>query len=556
MASTLISGGPIWTGDPRQPWAQALVVRGADLAYVGPLAGAEAHLDADAERIDLVGRLCMPGFVDAHNHLASLAASKVGCDLSGIGDVPGIQRALAAWAAANPDAPVIRGHGWMPATFPGASPRRELIDEVVSDRPAFIFSADAHDSWVNTRALEVCGITADTPDPEPGKQYWVRDPDGTPTGHNVEGAPTLLMAVPLGVFSLEGLREAQRLTLDPAPSWGITSYMEAGVFVGPTSTDAERVYADLVARDLRGELDVRIVGTHWTRFEADDPAEQVAVLRDWSERLRSPHVGVGILKIFVDGTLMSGGALTLDPLCGGGAHFGCGHATLSPEHTEAMIEAAHLAGLPVHVHVDADGSVRHVLDAFERIFGRHGRGALRHAIAHNSLVHPDDLPRYAALGLIANCTPLWGTDYNGLYADIYADMLGPERVDERLFPYGDLVRSGATVTYGSDIPGVTIAEIPPLIQIGALLTRQRPGHPDDRPLVPRQRIGLHDALRGYTANGAFQLMLDDRAGTLEAGKAADLVVLGEDLFRVDPHEVHAVPIVLTMMDGRITHDGR
>ena len=556
MGATLLSGGPIWTGDPRQPWAQAIVVRGTDLAYVGPLAGAEAHLDEGAERIDLAGRLCLPGFVEAHNHLAMMGTSKVGCDLSGIGDVDGMQRALADWLAAHPDAAVVRGHGWMPASFPGNAPRREALDAVTGDRPALIFSADAHDSWVNTRALEVCGITAETPDPDPGRQYWARDPDGTPTGHVVEGAPTLLMAGPLGIFDVESVRESQRLTLDPAPSWGVTAYMEAGVFVGPRGTDAEPVYADLVRRDLAGELDVRIVGTHWTRFEADDPAEQIAVLRDWRERLRSPHVSIGILKIFVDGTFMSGGARTLEPLCGRSAGFGCGHATLSPEHTEAMIEAAHLAGFPVHVHLDADGSARDVLDAFARVFARHGRGALRHAIAHNSLVHPDDVPRYAALGLIANCTPLWGTDYNGLYADIYEDALGPERMEERLFPYGDLVRSGAVVTYGSDIPGVTIAEIPPLIQIEALLTRQRPGYPDDRPLVPRQRIGLHDALRGYTANGAFQLMLDDRTGTLAAGKAADLVVLGEDLFRVDPHDVHAVPVVLTMMDGRITHDGR
>jgi predicted amidohydrolase YtcJ len=556
MSGFLIHGGSIWTGDPGQPWAQAVVVRGTDIVHVGTLAEAQKHVDVDTERIDLGGGMCLPGFVEAHNHLAMMGTAKVGCDLSGIDGVEGIQQALAAWAAANPDAPVVRGHGWMPSSFPGGSPRREQLDAVTGGRPAFVFSADSHDAWSNTAALARCGVTADTPDPDPGKQYWVRDPDGSPTGHVVEGAPTLLMAGPLGIFDAESVRTSQRLTLDPAPSWGITSYMEAGVFVGPRGADAEPIYADLRARDLRGELAVRIVGTHWTRFEADDPAEQVAVLRDWHDRIRSPHLSVDILKIFVDGTFMSGGALVLEPLCGHAAGFGCGRTSLSPEHTERMIEAAHLAGFPTHIHVDADGSVRTVLDAYERVFARHGRGALRHTIAHNSMVHPDDIPRYAELGLIANCTPLWGTNYNGLYADIYRDALGADRVEERLFPYGDLVRSGAVVTYGSDIPGVTIAEIPPLIQIEALVTRRRPGFPDDEPLVPRQRIGLHDALRGYTANGAHQLMLDDRIGSLAAGKAADLVVLGEDLFRVDPHAIHAVPVVLTMMDGRVTHDAR
>lgn len=160
------------------------------------------------------------------------------------------------------------------------------------------------------------------------------------------------------------------------------------------------------------------------------------------------------------------------------------------------------------------------------------------------------------MGIIANCTPLWGTDYNGQYIDIYTGLLGADRVEERLLPYGDLVRSGAVVTYGSDIPGVDIPEIPPLLQIEALVTRQRPGYPDDLPLVPRQRIGLHDALRGYTANGAYQLRLEDRTGMLKSGLAADLTVLGADLFRVAPEDIHAVPVVLTMMDGRITHDVR
>jgi predicted amidohydrolase YtcJ len=231
--------------------------------------------------------------------------------------------------------------------------------------------------------------------------------------------------------------------------------------------------------------------------------------------------------------------------------------TFPSQAIEAQIEAVQAAGFDMHIHVDADGSARVVLDAYEKVLRRLGtRGGPRHVLAHNSMVDPADIGRYAQLGIIANCTPLWGTDYNGQYRAIYTTMLGVERVEERLLPYGDLVRSGAVVTYGSDIPGVDIPEIPPLIQIEALLTRTRPGYPDDEPLVARQRIGLHDALRGYTANGAYQLRLEHRTGSLTVGKAADLTVLGADLFRVGPEEIHAVPVLLTMMDGRITHDAR
>ena len=166
------------------------------------------------------------------------------------------------------------------------------------------------------------------------------------------------------------------------------------------------------------------------------------------------------------------------------------------------------------------------------------------------------MKRFAELGVIANCTPLWGTDYDGSFYDTYLAKLGAERMEERLYPYGDLVRSGALVTYGSDIPGVRISEIAPLTQIEAAVTRKRPGFPDDRALVPRQRVDLHDALRGYTINGAYQLRLDDIAGSLEAGKHADLTMLAKNLFGVAPEEIHSVPVKLTMMDGRITHDTR
>ena len=553
-ASYLFTNGPIWTGDPAQPWAQAAVVRGADLIHVGTRDGADALTGASTELIDLNGRMCLPGFIDAHNHLASMAITKVGINLSGVVGRAAVLAKIRDWISAQPSDAPLRGYGWMPDSFEERSPRREWLDEVTDGRPMYLLSADAHDCWFNTAAMRIAGVGPNTPDPDPGSQYFVRDSDGTPTGHAVEGA-SLLIAMALGMTSVENVRAAQELTLEPAPSWGMTAYFEAGVIVGETSDDARWVYEDLISRDQVGDLQVRVGGSYWTRTPTDDPVTIAAELARWNRELRSEHVQIGTCKMWSDGTFMSGGALTLEPCCGRAADD-LGAMTFPPENIEAQIEAAHAAGFDMHIHVDADGSARVVLDALESVLRRRGSEGRRHTIAHNSMVAPVDVGRYARLGIIANCTPLWGTDYNGQYHDVYAAWLGSERMDERLLPDGDLVRSGATVTYGSDIPGVDIPEIPPLIQIEALLTRQRPGYPDDVPLVPRQRIGLHDALRGYTVNGAYQLRLEHRTGTLKTGMAADLTVLGADLFRVDPYEVHEVPVVLTMMDGRITHDAR
>ena len=553
--SYLLTNGPIWTGDPAAPWAQAIVVRGTDLVHVGTRDGAGAFVDAGTELIDLHGRRCLPGFIDAHNHLASMAVSKLGVNLSGIVGRNAVLATVRDWVASQPaDAP-LRGYAWMPDSFAERSPRREWLDEITGDRPMYLFSADAHDIWFNTAAMRAAGIGPDAPDPDPGAQYWVRDSDGTPTGHAVEAASYMPIIIAQGLFSVANVRTAQQMTLQAAPSWGVSSYFEAGAAAGPASADARWIYEDLVAQDHAGALPVRVAGSYWTRTPSEDPGDIVDGLKRWNAELRSAHVEINTCKMWADGTFMSGGALLLSPCCGH-AQNDLGTMTFPPDHIEALIDAVQAAGFDMHIHVDADGSARVVLDAYENVLRRRGRDGTRRVIAHNSMVDPADISRYADMGIIANCTPLWGTDYNGQYRDIYTSMLGADRVEERLFPYGDLVRSGATVTYGSDIPGVDIDEGPPLIQIEALLTRKRPGHPEDLPLVARQRIGLHDALRGYTANGAYQLRLEHRTGTLRAGLAADLTVLGADLFAVHPREIHSVPVILTMMDGRITHDAR
>lgn len=556
VTSYLLTNGPIWTGDPMRPWAQAVVVRGTDLVHVGTRDAADDFIDAGTESIDLNGRMCLPGFIDAHNHLAAMAMSKLGVDVTGIVGRDRVLTAIGDWVASqSPDTP-LRGHGWLAYSFEEGSPRREWLDQITGDRPMYLFSANAHDCWFNTAAMRAAGIGPDTPDPDPGAQYWVRDPDGTPTGHAVESA-SFPIVFAQRLLSTENVRSAQALTLRPAPSWGITSYFEAGVIVGATSEDSRWVYQDLLAQDAAGTLPVRISGSYWTRMPSDDPLAVTEALARWNRELRSEHVQINTCKMWADGTLLSGGALMLSP-CQGHASDDLGSMTFLPEEIEAQIEAVHRAGFDMHIHIDADGSARVVLDAFENVLRRNADTAAqsRHVIAHNSLVDPDDINRYAHLGLIANCTPLWGTNYNGKNYEVNIRLLGRQRVEERLLPYGDLVRSGAVVTYGSDIPGVAIAEIPPLIQIESLLTRQRPGYPDDMVMVSRQRIGLHDALRGYTVNGAYQLRLEHRTGTLKTGMAADLTVLGADLFRVDPHEIHSVPVILTMMDGQITHDSR
>lgn len=552
QADWLFQNGTIYTVNPAQPTAEAVAVRGNEIVYVGDADGAAPWRGPRTRVVDLTGQTLLPGFIDGHDHLASLGITKLGVNVGGLNGKDAVLGAIREWIATQPaDAP-LRGHGWATrSTFGQDHPRREWLDEVTGDRPMYVLNADMHETWFNTAAMKVAGISAETPDLQPGVQFLHRDPDGTPSGLALEGAAFPIL-IACGMTSPESIREAQRRTLDVAPAMGMTTYVDCGMLLGEKNKSAERVWVDLIERDNAGDLPLRIVGTVWTRSEEDDPEAVAAELVDWSVRFRSEHIQIKACKMWTDGTFPNGSAKLLEPFADDSP--GGDSMLLSPEHIEAQIEAVHLAGFDMHVHCDADATVRTVLDAFERVITRHGRQGRRHTMCHLSLVHPDDIPRFAELGIIVNGTPIWATDYNGVDYDRYQRQLGAKRFDERLLPYGDIMRTGAIVTFGADIGGVDIDEVPPLVQISAALTRKRPGHPDDRPMVARQRITLEEAIRAYTINGAYQARLEDRVGSIEVGKLADLVVLGADIFDVTPEYLHEVPVLLTLMDGNVRHD--
>lgn len=551
-ADWIFQNGTIYTVNPAQPTADAVAVRGNGIVYVGGIDGASAWHGPQTRVVDLSGRMLLPGFIDGHDHLASLGITKLGLSIRGIHGKDAVLQAIREWIATQPaDAP-LRGHGWLTrSTFGEENPRREWLDEVTGDRPMYVLNADMHETWFNTAAMKAAGISAHTPDLQPGVQFLHRDPDGTPSGLAIEGAALpILMAC--GMTSSESIREAQRRTLDVTPSMGMTTYVDCGMLIGAKNNSAERVWVGLIDRDNAGDLPVRIVGTVWTRAEEDDPQGIAVELADWSVKFRSEHIKITACKMWTDGTFPNGSAKLMDPFADDSP--GGDSMLLSPEHIEAQIEAVHLAGFDMHVHADADATVRIVLDAFENVIKRHGLQGRRHTMCHLSLVHPDDIPRFQKLGIIVNGTPIWATDYNGVDYDRYQKQLGAKRFDERLLPYGDIYRTGAIVTFGADIGGVDIDEVPPLIQISAALTRKRPGHPDDRPMVARQTITLDEAIRAYTINGAYQARLEDKVGSIEVGKLADLVVLGANLFEVRPEYLHEVPVLLTLMDGQVRHD--
>ena len=296
-ADWIFQNGTIYTVNPAQPTAEAVAVRGNEIVYVGDKTGTADLHGPNTRVIDLSGRMLLPGFIDGHDHLASLGITKLGVSIRGINGKDAVLQAIRDWIATQPaDAP-LRGHGWLTrSTFGVENPRREWLDEVTGDRPMYVLNADMHETWFNTAAMKAAGISAETPDLQPGVQFLHRDPDGTPSGLAIEGA-ALPILIACGMTSAESIREAQRRTLDVTPSMGMTTYVDCGMLIGAKNSSAERVWVGLIDRDNAGDLPVRIVGTVWTRAEEDDPADIAAELADWSVRFRSEHIKINTCKM-------------------------------------------------------------------------------------------------------------------------------------------------------------------------------------------------------------------------------------------------------------------
>jgi len=549
-ADWIYKGGLIYTVDPDKPSAEAVAVRGNEIVFVGDAKDVAEWQGKETRVVDLAGGMLLPGFIDSHNHLATLGVTKLGVNLSGLKGKEKVRNAIRDWIGTQPPDVQLRGFGWvLHDTFGEELPRREWLDELTGDRPMYLMSADMHETWFNTAAMKAAGLSASTPDLDPGKQYYTRNPDGSLAGLAIEGAALPILGA-CGMTSHEAVRESQKMAIDGSPALGMTTYLDCGFLLSNNSSDQAWVIEDLIERDKKGELPLRIVATYYTRTPTDDPQAIVNELVKWNKKYRSDHVSVGACKIWTEGTFIAGTAKLLEPFADGSKG---GEMFFTPQQLEAQIEAAQKAGFDMHIHADGDGSIRILLNALENVQKRLGKQDRRHTMCHLSLVHPTDLPRFEKLGILVNGTPLWATDYNGVDHDRYMRKLGAKRFDEELLPYGDLVRTGANFTIGADLGGVDITEIGPLLHLESAVTRQRPGHPKDKIMVERQRMSLADALKAYTINGAYQLRMEDQIGSIKVGKKADLVFLEKDLFKIDPYSIHSTKVMQTMMDGKVTH---
>jgi predicted amidohydrolase YtcJ len=536
VTRVLFTGGTVVTMDPAAPPADSLLVDDGTIVAVGP--DADPRGVGHDEVVHLRGRSVLPAFRDAHAHPLHAGLNRLDLDLGGLTTLASIQQAVAAWHRDHPGTGWVVGHGYEPTVLPRSIGRAEWIDAVCPDRPVALIPTDCHSAWVNSAALAAAGITADTPDPPEGA--IARDPDGRPCGHLLEfGAIDLVRPFfprPTPDRSRAGLIEAMR-TLTAA---GIVWAQDALV------TDAE------LDAYLAGAADGVITCRINAAFRAEPatwPHQRDAFAAGRARTAGNEWVTARTVKFFADGVIEAGTGFLLEPYddCGPGTVHRCGLPNWEPGALAEAVRAFDADGFQIHIHAIGDGGVRMSLDAIEHAIRHNGDRDRRPVIAHTQLVHPDDRPRFAALGVIANFEPLWAC-YDEFMDELALPRLGPTRTAMQ-YPIGSLLAAGARLSFGSDWP---VSSHHPLEGLAVAVTRtNRRGEPIGG-WVPEERIPMLTAIRAYTEGSAYQAF-DDDAGRLAVGMRADLVITSHDITGIAGEELREVSVDETWVAGRRVH---
>lgn len=531
-ADLVFRGGNIYTVDAGRSWARAVAIRNGEITYVGTNDGAAEHVGPDTKIVDLKDRMMLPAFQDSHIHAVEGGMERLAVTLHELNTVEEYVAAIKAYADAHPDEPWITGAGWSSAAFgPGVMVSSRIIDDVVSDRPVYIESADGHTAWVNSKALEISGITKDTLDPAAGRID--RDPETGEAFGSLQEHAARLVKDNIPAADLETRVAGLQYVVNMLNGYGITSIQAAKAF--PPYLEAYR------ALDERGELTLRVVASlYWDRERGEEQIEDLKKLR---AEFTKGRVRATSVKLWQDGVMENFTAALLEPYLQQGGNRG--FPMIEPDALKSASVKLDALGFQLHYHAIGDAAVRQCLDAAEEARIQNGNLGHRHHISHLELIHPDDIRRFGELGVIANFQPLWA------YADPYiTDMTIPFLGEQRsrwLYPIRSVQNAGGMIAFGSDW-GVSSAN--PMEQIETAVTRMGSLGETTEPFVTEERIDLPSAISAFTINAAYVNHIEDITGSIEVGKLADLVVLDRNLFELDQADISDTQVLLTLMEGK------
>ncbi|MFE7708435.1 amidohydrolase [Streptomyces sp. NPDC057486] len=541
-AHLVLRNARIHTVDPELPEAQAMAVVDGRIAWLGSDEDANGWTGPDTRVIDAEGKLVLPGFVDAHNHVR-LGSDDACVQLSGAGTLDEVHARIRAWHTANPDAGWIEAEAFDYSAIPdGRMPTAADLDPVTGDVPAFVLSYDVHTAWVNTAGLRRLGIDRDHTHLPFGEA--VTDPaTGEPTGFIKDFAVKGL--------SRDGHRSLQQLGLpwaSPDRQYGrLARSLDDAIRFGITTVvEPQNSLDDLPLFDrarAEGRLKSRIVAALFhSRGTTDADLDDFATAAD---RYDDDRIRVGPLKLYIDDVVEPRTAALLEPYAGCRHHRG--DTFYPPEEFAELLTKLDARGFQCFVHATGDRGIRTVLDAVERARTVNGERDARHQVVHVECLDPDDTPRFAALGVVAcmqprHCAP----EVAGPGKD-WAENIGAERW-HKAWPMRSLHTAGAVLALSSDW---NVAEMDPMIGIHTAVTRRPLG--GGEPWMPQETISVETAIHGYTMGSAYANFLENERGSLTVGKAADFVVLSRDILRAAPEDIPGTVAETVVVGGVVEH---
>ena len=536
-ADAVYMNAQIYTVDANDSWAEAMAVTDGRIVAIGSAEDMAAHTGGSTSVHDLGNRMVMPGIHDTHIH-PSLAGEmqRLQCYFLSF-DLGEVLDALRECIDETPEGEWVRGGQWYPQLFEQSefSPR-EILDQVAPNHPVFLMDWSWHNGWVNSRALEIFGVDADTPNPQGG--VIAKDEEtGEPTGVLGDTAAYSLMRE-LPAYAIEDRMNALEWSLGQIAQHGVTTIKEAIV-----TTSMAETYREMSEQD---RLPMRIkTNLTWKNEFAMSHEDEVALIESRDE-FTTDHVDTGFAKIMLDGVPIPPvfTAAMLEPYVPS-VFYDDGHRgklIFEPEELIPDVIDLDAKGLSVKIHATGDWSLRVALDAFEAAREANGDSGVIHEISHAELIHPDDIARFAELNVAAEMCPILWHPVPGL---TWETWLGPDR---KPWPIKSLVEAGALVTYGSDWSVVPTPN--PWPGIEAMVTRADPTGTLEGTLWPEQAIDLATTIRIFTHNSAVANRAGDRSGSLEAGKDADFIVLDRNIFEVPIDEVGDTKVVLSIVGGR------
>jgi predicted amidohydrolase YtcJ len=543
VADLILVGGTVITVDPEVPDAEAVAIREGRILAVGTSEEIRALAGSRTEVVELEGRTVIPGFIEGHGHFLGHGQALMTLDLFPTTTWEEIVAMVAEAAAAAEPGTWITGRGWhqerwdpVPEGTVDGVPTHHALSEVSPANPVLLTHASGHGSFANALALEAAGITADTPDPAGGT--IVRDADGNPTGFLRQAAQGAARAA-LTRFE-EGMtadeREARfrrqvELAGEDALRHGITSFHDQGSSFA--DVDGLRAMADA------GELPIRL----HLAIRGESNAAMDERLGDYRMVGHADHfLTVRAVKRQIDGALGTHGAWLLDPYTDMPSTSGLPQVTLESLRETAEVALRH--GYQLNTHAIGDRGNREALDIYEAIMAEAGgNGTLRWRIEHAQNLHPDEVPRFAALGVIASMQGVHATS-DGPWVP---QRLGEERARERAYVWRSLLDAGAVICNGTDVP---VEPISPIASFHASVTRRMA---DGRPFFPEESMDRLEALHSYTLGCAWAVFEEELLGSVTPGKLADLVVLDRDILTIPEGEIPGAQVDLTLVGGEIRY---